>query len=94
MRHAPLATPSHHPPAQSSPVVDASDEEDNTAFPAARFCDRYADLSDDDMMDDVYADFGVLFGSGVRSPEARSSPVEEQHYEEYLDELDGIPWIM
>ncbi|KAI1174127.1 hypothetical protein F4777DRAFT_410880 [Nemania sp. FL0916] len=80
--------------------VDASDEEDNTAFPAAGFRDRYADLSDDDM-DDVYADFGVLFGSGSggRSPEARAAvagttPVEEQFYEEYLDELDGIPWVV
>lgn len=89
VRHAPF--PPSHPPAQSSPV-DASDEEDNTAFPA-RFHNGYADLSDDDM-DDVYADFGVLFGPGVRSPEARSSSVEEQYYEEYLDELDGIPWIV
>ncbi|KAI8946789.1 hypothetical protein F4801DRAFT_41054 [Xylaria longipes] len=77
------------------PPADASDEEDNTAFPSASFQDRYADLSDDDM-DDVYADFGVLFGSGARSPEARAvgSPAEEQFYEEYLDELDGIPWVM
>ncbi|KAI0455304.1 hypothetical protein F5B21DRAFT_212114 [Xylaria acuta] len=77
------------------PPADAGDEEDNTAFPSASFHDRYADLSDDDM-DDVYADFGVLFGSGARSPEARAvrSPAEEQFFEEYLDELDGIPWVM
>ncbi|KAI0468373.1 hypothetical protein F4859DRAFT_213013 [Xylaria cf. heliscus] len=82
-------TPSVPPPA------DVSDEEDTTAFPSASFQDRYADLSDDDM-DDIYADFGVLFGSGARSPETRAvgSPVEEQFYEEYLDELDGIPWVM
>ncbi|KAI1326679.1 hypothetical protein F5Y16DRAFT_225097 [Xylariaceae sp. FL0255] len=73
----------------------ASDDEDNTAFPASSFHDRYADLSDDDM-DDVYADFGVLFGSAssCSSPEAESNPAEEQFYEEYLDELDGIPWIV
>ncbi|KAI8625632.1 hypothetical protein F5Y19DRAFT_261759 [Xylariaceae sp. FL1651] len=78
----------------SHTYADISDEEDNTAFPASNFRDRYADLSDDDM-DDVYADFGVLFGSGARSPEARTvgSPAEEQFYEEYLDELDGIPWV-
>ncbi|KAI1114561.1 hypothetical protein F5Y14DRAFT_450866 [Nemania sp. NC0429] len=83
-------------PTIAIPPPDASDEEDNTAFPASSFCDRYADLSDDDM-DDVYADFGVLFGSGACSPEARaggSPPVEEQFYEEYLDELDGIPWVV
>jgi len=80
------------PPSHTHP--EASEEEDNTAFPASSFRDRYADLSDDDM-DDVYADFGVLFGPRSRSPEARAvgSPVEEQCYEEYLDELDGIPWV-
>ncbi|KAI0427360.1 hypothetical protein F5Y09DRAFT_34616 [Xylaria sp. FL1042] len=82
------------PPTPSPADTTASDEEDNTAFPAASFHDRYADLSDDDM-DDVYADFGVLFGSGARSPDrAAASPVEEQFYEEYLDELDGIPWVV
>ncbi|KAI1185611.1 hypothetical protein F5B17DRAFT_432388 [Nemania serpens] len=87
MTSAPAISPAH---------ADASDEEDNTAFPSSSFCDRYADLSDDDM-DDVYADFGVLFGSAACSPEARaggSPPVEEQFYEEYLDELDGIPWVV
>ncbi|KAI0908652.1 hypothetical protein F4823DRAFT_484060 [Ustulina deusta] len=83
------------PPVPTPPPADAaSDEEDNTAFPAASFHDRYADLSDDDM-DDVYADFGVLFGSGARSPDRTAgSAVEEQFYEEYLDELDGIPWVV
>jgi hypothetical protein len=81
-------------PTHTHACVDVSEEEDNTAFPAASFHDHYADLSDDDM-DDVYADFGVLFGSGARSSETRAAanPVEEQFYEEYLDELDGIPWI-
>ncbi|KAI0856733.1 hypothetical protein F4860DRAFT_390945 [Xylaria cubensis] len=81
------------PPPPPADVV--SDEEDYTAFPSASFQDRYADLSDDDM-DDVYADFGVLFGSGSRSPEARAvgNPAEEQFFEEYLDDLDGIPWVM
>ncbi|TRX91211.1 hypothetical protein FHL15_007816 [Xylaria flabelliformis] len=89
---SPRRAPSIPPP----PAADVvSDEEDYTAFPSASFQDRYADLSDDDM-DDVYADFGVLFGSGSRSPEARAvgTPAEEQFFEEYLDELDGIPWVM
>ncbi|KAI1419173.1 hypothetical protein F5Y12DRAFT_286867 [Xylaria sp. FL1777] len=88
--HVTSSTPVSTPP----PVDIASEEEDNTAFPAANFHDRYADLSDDDM-DDVYADFGVLFGSGTRSPDrAAGSPIEEQFYEEYLDELDGISWVV
>ncbi|KAI0103798.1 hypothetical protein GGR51DRAFT_241513 [Nemania sp. FL0031] len=94
-QHGPPPVPHPHPHPHPHTPAEFSDEEDNTAFPAASFRDRYADLSDDDM-DDVYADFGVLFGSGARSPEARTGPagpVEEQFYEEYLDELDGIPWI-
>ncbi|KAI0512817.1 hypothetical protein F5B22DRAFT_295589 [Xylaria bambusicola] len=93
---APPEQPRSSIPTPIPPPADAvSDEEDNTAFPAASFRDRYADLSDDDM-DDVYADFGVLFGSGARSPDrgATRSPAEEQFYEEYLDELDGIPWVV
>jgi hypothetical protein len=92
-RNGPPPVPPVSPP---HALAEISDEEDNTAFPAASFYDRYADLSDDDM-DDVYADFGVLFGSGARSPEGRAasaSPAEEQFYEEYLDELDGISWIV
>ncbi|KAI2621046.1 hypothetical protein GGS21DRAFT_386995 [Xylaria nigripes] len=77
----------------SWPPADADDEEDSTAFPATSFHDRYADLSDDDM-DDVYADFGVLFGSGSHPPEGSPGPAEEQFFEEYLDELDGISWVM
>ncbi|TGJ86665.1 hypothetical protein E0Z10_g2118 [Xylaria hypoxylon] len=72
--------PSVVPPTHAS--NDASDEEDNTAFPAASFRDRYVDLSDDE----VYADFSVLF--------ARSPDTEDQYYEEYLDGLDGIPWVV
>ncbi|KAI0876655.1 hypothetical protein GGS24DRAFT_210711 [Hypoxylon argillaceum] len=97
--HAPEPVQSTPPPPAPYALPEGGgDEEDTTAFPAASFYDRYADLSDDDM-DDVYADFGVLFGSGAsaaaRSPEvAGPGPAEEQFYEEYLDELDGIPWIV
>ncbi|KAL7626086.1 hypothetical protein AAE478_002856 [Parahypoxylon ruwenzoriense] len=73
----------------------AEDEED-VAFPSPDLDTRYADLSDDDM-DDVYADFSVIFGSGARSPENGSGGSEsaggEHFYEEYLDELDGIRWV-
>ncbi|KAI0887636.1 uncharacterized protein GGS22DRAFT_112177 [Annulohypoxylon maeteangense] len=76
--------------------LQADDEEDEVSFPSPDLETRYADLSDDDM-DDVYADFGVLFGSGARSPEGSGGSDEassgEHFYEEYLDELDGIRWI-
>ena len=102
-------------------VVYQDEDEDDMggafAFPAPDLNTRYAELSDDDM-DDVYADFGVLFGGGgggsasestggdtsgggggsnsdSRGDEDRDhNRVGEEHfYEEYLDELDGIPWI-
>ncbi|GAP88914.2 hypothetical protein SAMD00023353_1700190 [Rosellinia necatrix] len=102
--HTSSAATTHHPRQKETPATgfpppiadaDASDEdeeeEDNTAFPAAGFHDRYyAELSDDDV-DDVYADFGVLFGNPGGG--GSSSPAEEPSYEEYLDELDGIPWV-
>ncbi|KAI1503289.1 hypothetical protein F5X99DRAFT_110456 [Biscogniauxia marginata] len=66
------------------------EEDGETSFPASDLAVRYADLSDDDM-DDVYADFGVLFGPGARSPE--DGETDEGHlYEEYLDEVDVIQW--
>ena len=51
--------------------VKGEDEDDAFAFPAPDLDTRYADLSDDDM-DDVYADFGVLFGGGGSGSESAS----------------------
>ncbi|KAI0840348.1 hypothetical protein F5Y06DRAFT_294332 [Hypoxylon sp. FL0890] len=84
-------------PTRPSPLsLQAEDDDEGVAFPSPDLETRYADLSDDDM-DDVYADFGVLFGSGSRSPEGGSGSSEagagDHFYEEYLDELDGIPWV-
>ncbi|KAK7935043.1 hypothetical protein PG985_000538 [Apiospora marii] len=77
-----IMTPLHH-----------DETEESTAFPVIDDDYRYADLSDDDM-DDVYTDFGALFGGGAaKSPGDGARDDEEEHYyEEYLDELDGIPW--
>ncbi|KAI1085414.1 hypothetical protein F5B20DRAFT_2845 [Whalleya microplaca] len=61
------------------------EEEDDTAFPA-----RNLDTGSDDDMD-VYADFGVLFGPEGGGGSGQEE--EEYFYEEYLDELDGIPWM-
>ncbi|KAH7041581.1 uncharacterized protein B0I36DRAFT_24590 [Microdochium trichocladiopsis] len=90
----------HSSPRSSQPLSqDDGDDEYGMAFPASDVDPRYADLSDDDM-DDVYADFSAIFGSrssqdqedgvsdGTRSPDG-----SEHFYEEYLDELDGIPWM-
>ncbi|KAI1339394.1 hypothetical protein F5Y15DRAFT_87414 [Xylariaceae sp. FL0016] len=92
-RTPPPRPPDAYPQAETDPG-GLVDEDDGMSFPSSHSVSRYADLSDDDM-DDVYADFGVLFGGGSRSPEARASGSndEDHFYEEYLDELDGIPWL-
>ncbi|KAI1816188.1 hypothetical protein GGS20DRAFT_254097 [Poronia punctata] len=89
---APLLSPLNVPGSRSAARGEPGEEEDNTAFPANNFQVDYADLSDDDP-DDVYADFGVLFGSGPPETRAVTSLAEEKNYEENLDELDGIPWF-
>ncbi|KAI1402898.1 hypothetical protein F4819DRAFT_261298 [Hypoxylon fuscum] len=81
----------------SLPPQPVREEEEDVAFPSPDLETRYADYSDDDL-DDVYADFGVLFGPGARSPEGGSggsgdAAGGEHFYEEYLDELDGIRWL-
>ncbi|RYO95695.1 hypothetical protein DL764_007625 [Monosporascus ibericus] len=103
-----------------SPVPGDDGDEDEGAFPGSDLDGRYAELSDDDM-DDVYADFGVLFGGGGGSSSSSSEEHRatgcsegvdssskhregqgrgggeeqgEHFYEEYLDELDGIPWVI
>ncbi|KAI8961045.1 hypothetical protein F5Y11DRAFT_244233 [Daldinia sp. FL1419] len=97
---SPAATCPSPPPQpniqSSTPDPPTQVEDDDIAFPSPDLETRYADFSDDDL-DDVYADFGVIFGSGARSPEDGSGNSEttsgEHFYEEYLDELDGIRWI-
>ncbi|KAH8653723.1 hypothetical protein BX600DRAFT_440779 [Xylariales sp. PMI_506] len=72
------------PPAFIMNPMEGDDcDGDGEAFPAHNM--EYGD----DEMDEVYADFGVLFG-GAGSPER---PEDDGHfYEEYLDEVDGITW--
>ncbi|KAI1840880.1 hypothetical protein JX266_012890 [Neoarthrinium moseri] len=78
--HAPMAT------SIMTPLAGA--DEDEASFPTSDL-DRYAEISDEEL-DDVYADFGVLFGGGAGSPE--TSEDDGHFYEEYLDEVDGIIW--
>jgi hypothetical protein len=76
----PVRSPELHP--QRSGYYDELDD-DNFAY---LHCDDAAGLSEDP--EQVYSDFGVIFGNGA------SAGTEEDHsYEEYLDELDGISWV-
>ena len=69
------------------PAIDLDDIEDlddgSVAFPTSEHESRY-----EDEPDDVYADFGVIFGGG----EADALDEEDDYYEDYLDDVDGIPW--
>lgn len=104
---APRLTPQQRSPL-TSPRLAAVDEDETEAFPDS----QYADLSDDDI-EDVYADFGVLFGARAEANASRENEQrtgddgasgsgntgggasrDEQFYEEYLDELDGIAWVV
>ncbi|KAI1378454.1 hypothetical protein F4677DRAFT_395899 [Hypoxylon crocopeplum] len=81
------------PPASLSDILHQVEEEDEeVAFPSPDLETRYADLSDDDL-DDVYADFGVLFGSPDNGTTSSETAGGDHFYEEYLDELDGIRWV-
>ncbi|KAI0594864.1 hypothetical protein F4775DRAFT_414729 [Biscogniauxia sp. FL1348] len=84
----PLAYRAPPPPPLSQGVdITAADEDAEISFPGSAM--RYADLSDeDDMGDDVYADFGVLFGPGA----GEGGGGGKADCEGYLDELDGMRW--
>lgn len=57
------------------------------AFPSSEHESRYEST---DEPDEVYADFGVLFGGG--SADVEPNDDERDNYEDYMDDLDGIPW--
>ncbi|KAK1764449.1 hypothetical protein QBC33DRAFT_200035 [Phialemonium atrogriseum] len=73
------------PPSDVEEEYEMDDGE--VAFPNSEHDSRY-DSSDEP--DDVYADFELIFGGGAG--DAESSDEEGEHYEDVMDELDGIPW--
>ncbi len=73
-------------PAPRPGDLDDDDDDDVVSFPDSDLDGKY-DTSDDH--DDVYADFGVIFGG---TSDGDVSDEEVDHYEEYMDDLDGIPW--
>jgi hypothetical protein len=71
-------------------VAGLDDEEylddDEASFPTSEYESRYDSAEEPD---DVYADFGIIFGgSNVED----FSDEEGDHYEAYMDDMDGIPW--
>lgn len=77
-----LASPELRPQRTFDTAVEDDDEE--VAFPTAAHESRY-EASDDPV--DVYSDFSLIFGV----PGDTDDGEDEHSFEEYLDELDGIP---
>jgi hypothetical protein len=76
-----------HPTPEPRPPSDESDE-DSFSFMHAD------DLSDEGEQEQVYSDFGDIFGGGGGGAEDAEKRRDDDHsYEEYLDELDGISWM-
>jgi len=65
------------------PVMADLDDEEGEAFPTVD-----GTMYEADDTDEVYSDFAVIFGPGSGRDE------DEHSYEEYLDELDGISWVL
>ncbi|KAK4463876.1 hypothetical protein QBC42DRAFT_57050 [Cladorrhinum samala] len=61
-------------------------DDDCVAFPTSEHESRY-----EDEPEDVYADFGLIFGNGGGDCES-SDDESGDHFEDYMDDLDGIPW--
>lgn len=76
---------------RSSNLADLDDveglDDQGVAFPTSEHESRY---ESSDEPDDVYADFGMIFGGG--STEDEGEEEEDDHFEDYMDDLDGIPW--
>ncbi|KLU91251.1 hypothetical protein MAPG_09772 [Magnaporthiopsis poae ATCC 64411] len=68
------------------------DDEEGVAFPTSEHESRY---ESGDESDDVYSDFSLMFGGGggdgAEDDDGRSGG-DVDGYEDFMDDLDGIPW--
>lgn len=76
-------------------------DDDQLSFSATDYSDDFADPNDE-----IYTDFSIIFGGpdggegdGAEEvgADTQQGPVEEncgtsEHFEDYMDDLDGIPW--
>lgn len=72
--------------------LSSSDDDEGVAFPTSEHESRYESGDDSD---DVYTDFSVMFGGGGgdgAEDDDGMSGSEVDGYEEFMDDLDGIPW--
>lgn len=89
-------------PAQGSLADCGGPDEDELSFPATDYSDDFLENESDE----VYTDFGAIFGGGGdddederRDTASVADPVGDvarehgvEHFEDYMDDLDGIPW--
>lgn len=86
-RLRPLRSPELRVTRPALPLDDIEDlDDDSVAFPTSVHESRYGDEPDE-----VYADFGLIFGGGGEGDESDEEGPAEQ-FEDYMDDLDGIPW--
>ncbi|OHW98531.1 hypothetical protein CSPAE12_02757 [Colletotrichum incanum] len=74
--------------APSGAMLEDMEDDGLLAFPTADHDCSYAWADDD--LEDVYSDFGAIFGGPAEKGEMEN---DDHSYEEYLDELDGISWV-
>ncbi|KAK2605745.1 hypothetical protein N8I77_008560 [Diaporthe amygdali] len=77
-------------------------DEDELSFPATDYSDDFLENESDE----VYTDFGAIFGGGRcgdgadgsetigegKGPANEDGHAGSEHFEDYMDDLDGIPW--
>ncbi len=92
LRVSPRLRPVKSPELRSTrPVIDLDDDiddDDVMSFPGS---DLDSTFDGSDEHDDVYADFGAIFGGGAAS-DGEGSDEDGDNYDELMDDLDGIPW--
>ncbi|KAH0424993.1 hypothetical protein CcaCcLH18_11212 [Colletotrichum camelliae] len=74
--------------APSETMLEELDDDAPLAFPSSDQDCQYA-WADEDDLEDVYSDFGAIFGGSAQTRDGE----DDGSYEEYLDELDGISWV-
>lgn len=81
--------------------IDPAGDDDALSFSATDYSDDFADPNDE-----IYTDFSIIFGSGgggggdsaeedgeySESVSVKGKCSASEHFEDYMDDLDGIPW--
>ncbi|KUI62335.1 hypothetical protein VP1G_09462 [Cytospora mali] len=94
-RLRPLRSP-ERPAVRSQDLDSAVDDDQLLTFSATDYSDDFADPDDGE----IYTDFSLIFGGSSEEKVAEDSERDaveyssgaDEHFEDYMDDLDGIPW--